>query len=121
MRVPSGKEYTRILPVASRTTLRLLLVLVYRMISTPLKSCTCGRPSGNLAGVRIHSRSATMSPFTSKEQTCPAGMTNGGVLVGSHPPLSWSGLADAGTAVTITSPTVRAIAVFHRMASSAAL
>jgi hypothetical protein len=29
--VPSGREYTRMLPVASRTTVRWLLVLVYRM------------------------------------------------------------------------------------------
>jgi len=47
----------------------------------------------------MNSLSRTMSPFTSKVQICPAGMTNGGVLVGSHPPRSD---AAAGTAVTAT-------------------
>jgi hypothetical protein len=124
--VPSAKEYTRMVPVASRTTDRWLLVLVNRMTSTPAKSCTCGLPSGKVATVRIHSRSATMSPFSSKGQYCPAARTNGGVLVGSQPlpaggapaGVAATGAAPAGTAPAATSAAARSSVLTSLMSTS---
>src|ERR1043165_7519767 len=56
-----------------------------------------------------------MSPLTSNEHTSPAGMTNGGVLVGSQPPPPPLPDAAAGTAVTVTMAAARTSAFTTRM------